>query len=215
MVGLRVHTLPRMPVWTWFLAAPALVALAFLIGRGPRWCLAALIVTDVLGFYNDSVSFAKIDVRVTDIFWVALVGWVIHLRGTRDSCPRRRVGQVQIALWLIAIGVSLIPLVVRRGDTTESLVAWLRLVQTLSLIWLVPYAARRMADREFVLRVVTAVITAELVHAIIDAGIQRSFGQRLVGANGPNTTGLLAAILIVLAVHSPIRAEDGCEARCS
>ena len=93
------------------------------------------------------------------------------------------------------------------GAVTGSLLAWLRLVQTMSLVWLVPYALRNPRLRVHP-RLPRALLTFEVGRAIIDALLSgNGLGDprfRLEGSNSENATGLLAALLIVVALHSPV-----------
>jgi O-Antigen ligase len=186
------------------LAAPALVALGFLVMQGPKWCLAGLIATVVLGYAHDSISLGSIDLRVPDLFLVALAGWVVVLRarnGQRGWIAGRRL----LAVWLAVLGFSLYPLLVHGSVDATALVGWMRLVATFSLVWFVPYALYRVRDIEFVLKVIALVTTAEIVRALLGALASGDLGARLSGANDPNTTGLIAAIVVVLALHGPMR----------
>jgi O-antigen ligase len=204
-VGLVVGRVPAAPAWLWLLAGPGLVLLVIVFTRSPRVCLALLVVTDVLGFYLDSASIGPVALRAIDIFWFGLVLWVIVLRAAEGRATTRRIGQTQLVWFLAALGISLFPIAVQSlGDVADPVVAWLRLVQTFSLVWLVPYAARNNDDAEFVLGAVEFAIFAEVSRAIGDALLHGNVVDRLQGVNGPNTTGLLSAILIAAAVHAPV-----------
>jgi O-antigen ligase len=204
-VGLAVGRLPEAPAWLWLLAGPGLLLLIIVLTRSARVCLALLLLVDVLGLYLDSFSIGPVALRTIDIFWFGLVLWVLVIRAADGPASSRRIGQPQLAWWLAALGVSLFPIAVQSlGDVTDPLVAWLRLVQTFSLVWLVPYAARDNDDSEFVLGAVEFAIFAEIARAIGDALLHGNVVERLQGANGPNTTGLLSAILIAAAVHAPV-----------
>jgi O-antigen ligase len=186
------------------LAAPALVAFGFVVTRGPTWCLAGLMAGVVLGYAHDSVSIGGIDLRVPDAFFVALAVWALVIRsrtGQRGWIRGRRL----LALWLAALGLSLYPLFVHGSVDTGAFVGWLRLVATFSLVWLVPYSMFRLRDVQFVFGFLAFVTTLELVLALGNAVAARDFTTRLSGANDPNTTGLIAAMVIVLALHGPLR----------
>ena len=160
-VGLAVGRLPSAPPWLWLLAGPGLVLLIVMLTRSARVCLALLIIVDVLGFYLDSVNVGPVALRTIDLFWFGLVLWVIVIRAADGRASVRRIGQPQLAWWLIALGISLFPIAVQSlGDATDPLVAWLRLVQTFSLVWLVPYAVRDHDDNEWVLGAVELALFA-------------------------------------------------------
>src|SRR4029077_19040149 len=98
-----------------------------------------------------------------------------------------------------ALGFSLYPLLVHGTVDASALVGWLRLVATFALVWLVPYALYRLRDVGFLLGGVALLTTTEIFLAIVSAVAEGHVGARLSGANDPNATGLLAAIVVVLA----------------
>jgi O-antigen ligase len=63
---------------------------------------------------------------------------------------------------------------------------------------------RSTEDGEFVIGAVELAVAAEIVRAIVNAVLVGQVGDRLEGGNGPNTSGLLAAVLIITAVHGPV-----------
>ena len=75
---------------------------------------------------------------------------------------------------------------------------------TFALVWFVPYALYRRRDIEFLLGGIALITTTEIFLAVVSAVREGHVGVRLTGANGPNVTGLLAAIVVVLALHGPI-----------
>ena len=103
--------------------------------------------------------------------------------------------------------MSLFPIVVHtRGAAAISVVNWLRFVQTVSLVWLVPYALRKLRDVELLLGVTALALTLEIggatLKAVLDGSVDTRF--RLAGGNSVNSTGLLAALLILMSFHSPV-----------
>ena len=208
LVGVGAASGVGIPVGAALLAAPALVLFGFLVVQGPQWCLAALIAAVVFGYSHDSFALGSVDLRVPDLFLVVLAGWVVVLRarnGQRGWIAGRRL----LAVWLAALGFSLYPLIVHGTADTAALVGWLRLVATFALVWFVPYALYRVRDVEFLLGVVAFTTTAEIVEAVVRALATGAVGTRLTGANGPNTTGLVAAIVVVLALHGPVPRRAG------
>ena len=207
VIGLELHDLPRLPVGAWLVAGPALLVLGFALLQGPRWCLAVLIAVDIFGLYKVGRSIGPVNLRLIDIPYVALVASVLVQRAREGPLPRPRLGQRAIGLWLIAVGVSLYPLAVHApGSATSAVVEWLRLVQTLSLVWLVPYALRKLHDLEAVLGVIALAIALEIggssLNVLIHGGVNARF--RLSGGVGANTSGLLAALLVLMSFHSPV-----------
>jgi O-antigen ligase len=202
-VGVAAASAGNLSVGVALLAGPGLVAFGFLVIQGPEWCLLGLIAAVVLGFSNDSAQLGSIDIRVPDVFLVALACWVVVVRarhGQRGWIAGRRL----FALWLLALGFSIYPLLVQGTTDVGSLIGWIRLVATFGLVWFVPYALFQRRDVEFLLGGIALITTAEIVIAIVGSGVSGFGGSRLAGGNGPNTTGLIAAIVIVLALHGPV-----------
>jgi len=201
VVVLTVEVIPPRLAPFALLAAPAAVAfLALVRWAGPRWCAAALIGMTVLGWYMLDVSAGRVNLRLTDIPYVALVAWIVVLRPKGSS--RRDVGQRQLAVFLGALGLSLLPLLVLHPhDFFSPFVSWLRLVQTFSVAWLVPYVIRRTSDRRFLLGVVVWSCAAELGRALFFAVVHHNFTTRLTGGNNTDTEGLLAAVVIVSVIY--------------
>lgn len=208
IIALIVKRLPGSAAPWSLLAAPAAIAVfAAAVRWGPRWCLAVLVVSTCLGLYQASASAGRVNLRLTDVPYVALVWWVLVVRTNRG--PRRAdMGQRWLAVFLGLCGVSLLPLLVSAPhDLLGALVSWARLVQTFSLVWLVPYAVDRPADRRFLMGTVAAGCTLELAWAIFQVWVHGHLGEagvRLRAGNGPDTEGLLAVILIVTVLYGRI-----------
>jgi O-antigen ligase len=195
--------LPKGSAELWVLAAPAFVALSYFVLQGPKWCLAAIIGSVVFGLSNSSVAAGGLDLRVTDFFYVVLAVWVVVLRA-RDGQRGYLMGRPLLGVWLLLAGFSLYPLFVQGTGTQEALVSWLRLVATFSLVWLVPYAVRTVRDLEFTLGALALAVTVQVGASAVVHVAQGKLAGRLSGANGPNSTGMLAVLLIVLALHGPV-----------
>ena len=188
----------------WLLAAPLLLLVCYLASLGPKWSLALLIASIISGLSENKVTLgASLDVRVPDVFVVILLGWALVIRA-RDGQRGNLIGRPFLALWLAVLGLSLYPLLVQQDIGVESLIPWLRLVATLSLVWLVPYALRSRRDLHFALGALAAAGTLEVGQSIFDALIHGNVTARLVGTWGPNTTGLIAAWVVILAIHGPV-----------
>ena len=54
------------------------------------------------------------------------------------------------------------------------------------------------------LGVIELAVAAEILFAIVQSAANGGLGARLSGANGPDTTGLLAALLIAASIHAPV-----------
>lgn len=205
LVGLQLHRLPSLPVAVWLVSGPAFVLFVLIVTRGPTWCLAGLLAANILGLSQSSLHAGPINLRVIDLFYVPLVLWVVEIRAHRGHRLGRGVGQRQLAVWLTAIAVSLVPVFIQSSVSVSGpLIGWLRLVQTATLVWLVPYALREASEVERFLGFVAFTLTAEIGRDVIGALLAHELPKRLGGANGPNTTGLLATLLILIALHGPV-----------
>ena len=213
-IGVLVNSARGTSPLLWLMAGPALAAVVFIVTRGPLWCLAGLIIIDVLGLYENSlVAVGSLQLRSIDVFWVGLVGWMVVVRAREGIQPGRNVGQQALAFLILALAISLFPVAVRTpGLVSDAAVGWIRLVQTFSLVWLLPYGVRRLKDAEFALGVVIFASAAEIVRAVINAFATGVVGARLEAGNSANTEGLLAALLVVAALHAPIPRKPGTRA---
>jgi O-antigen ligase len=186
----------------WLLAAPVLLLLGYLTSFGPKWALAFLIGAIVFGF-SETVAVGSFDLRVPDLFYVILFGWAIVIRA-RGGQRGHLVGRPFLALWFVALGVSLYPLLLQGDIGTDALVPWLRLMATFSLVWLVPYALRTRRDLHFAFGALGAVATVEVGRAVVGALLHGQVSTRLEGTWGPNATGLIAVWVVILAIHGPV-----------
>jgi O-antigen ligase len=198
-----LFVLPTGSAELWVLAAPAFVAVSYFVLQGPKWCIAGIIGSVVFGLSNSSLAAGGLDLRVTDLFYVLLAVWVVVLRA-RDGQRGYLAGRPLLGVWLLVAGFSLYPLFVQGTGTQEAVVSWLRLVATFSLVWLVPYAVRTVRDLEFTLGALALAVTVQVGASSAVNIAQGKLEGRLSGANGPNSTGMLAVLLIVLALHGPV-----------
>jgi O-antigen ligase len=203
IVGLEIDRHPGVPPRAYIVAGGALLAGAYLARRSPRWALGALLGGTLLGLYRLSTDLGPVSVRLTDLPYVVLLGWVLVLREREGRRETSRVGQSQMIMLLAVLGISLVPLVASsRAAFIDAFVSWLRFVQTISLVWLIPYAIRSHEHRVLLVRLLAYVIAAKVGWSVIEAAFQERPG-RLSGGLGPNVLGLLAAVLVVLSLHAP------------
>ena len=187
------------------LAAPLVVLILVLVRRmDPKWFLAALVVSTFLGWFQFSTSVGRVNLRLTDLPYLVLVGSLLFVGG-RTSAQRADVGQRPLAVLLLVFGLSLIPvLVVDPNGFFSPFVSWARLVETFSIVWLMPYVVKRPSDARFVMGTVAAACAIELGRALIGAMASGQLSDRLQGGNGPDTEGLLAAVLIVTVLYGMV-----------
>jgi O-antigen ligase len=210
LAGAVATTLPGRYAPLAIAAGPAaLLAFGLVRWAGPRWCLAALVVTTVLGWSSTSTSAGRVNLRLTDIPYLALLGWVVVIRAHR-GVRRVNIGQRTLAVFVAVLGISLLPILATSPHSFfDDLVSWARLAETLSIVWLVPYSVDRPSDRRFLIGVVVAACSVELGWAILHAAISGGLSGRLTngplgGATGPDSLGLFAAILAVTVLHSGV-----------
>ena len=195
VVGTQVSNLPDLPPVAYLLVALASLAMLYVCLLSARWCLIGLLVATTLGFYRHTLGLGAVDLRVTDVFYVALVAWVVAER-SRIRQARPQIGQRQIGWFLAILTISIFSF--HQVDLVASSVSMARFIQTLSLLWLVPYATRTARDRVVVVNVLLLCIASELLF-----GLLTQSGDRFAGQNGPDTEGLLAAILLVAVSGAP------------
>jgi O-antigen ligase len=210
LAGAAATTLPGRYAPLVIAAGPAaLLAFALVRWAGPRWCLAALVFTTVLGWSSASTSAGRVNLRVTDIPYLAVLGWVLVIRA-RSGVRRVDIGQRTLAVFLAVLGISLLPILATSPHSFfDDFVSWARLVETFSIVWLVPYCVGRPSDRRFLIGVVCAACSFELGWAILHAAISGGLSGRLTdgplgGGTGPDSLGLFAAILAVTVVHGGV-----------
>ena len=152
------------------LAAPFVVLIVVLVRRmDPKWFLAVLVVSTFLGWFQFSTSVGHVNVRLTDLPYLVLLGSLLFVSG-RTRGRRADIGQRPLAVLLLVFGLSLIPvLVVDPTGFFSPFVSWARLVETFSIVWLMPYVVKRPSDPRFVMGTVVAACAIELGRALIGA----------------------------------------------
>jgi O-antigen ligase len=190
------------------LAVAAASACAALIAIGPVLCLAAIGGLAAAGWLPVLGHFGGVDATLADVFYVgAVAGWAAGtLKESNDAVSRTRGGQripqLPALLFLAFAGLTLWHVqAVDPGGLEDSLVSWLRLIQTASLAWL---AAAVIHTRRDVTLVLTAVAVGGTVAVglAIEAGLSAG-GNLLVGrytgSLNVNALGLVSGLLVVLA----------------
>ena len=183
--GLRSSQDPATAMWSHLI-----LARAGAVGRRlhrcarTRACLAMLVVTAILGLNVHAVG-GQHGFRVIDVFWVALVGWTLHIRSTEGPIPGVKSVRLRSASGSLRCSSRCIrsPCTHRVGSRTDS-IAWARLAETISIVWLVPYALRKIDDVEFMLGVIAVTITADILYSIAKSAASGGLGSRLAGTNG-------------------------------
>ena len=198
----------RMPTrWAPFvvLAGPLAVLVLVLVRRvDPKWFLAALVLSTFLGWFQFSASVGRVNLRLTDLPYLMLIGSLLFV-SDRTRAQRADVGQRPLAVLLLVFGLSLVPLlVVDAHGFFSPFVSWARLVETFSIVWLMPYVVKRPSDARFIMGTVATACAIELGRALFSAIASGQLSHRLQGGNGPDTEGLLAAVLIVTVLYGRV-----------
>lgn len=186
------------------LAVIPLTVMLYLFVRDPKWPLVALMAMTCFGLYRYGLRIGPVNVRPTDFPYVFLVPWALLLRRRNGNWSRNVIGQQYLALFVAAVGFTLFVALVRTPDDSARLVvAYFRFFTTVSLVWIVPELITDHRDVLFVLRATAVTIAAELAFSLArnPAG---AAADRLRGFNGPNAEGLLAVVLIVIALYAPV-----------
>ena len=187
------------------IVVPVVLGLLVLIRRlEPKWFLAALVLSTFLGWFQLSSSVGRVNLRLTDLPYLALVGSLLFV-SARTGPRRADVGQRPLAVLLLVFGLSLVPvLVIDAHGFFSPFVSWARLVETFSIVWLMPYVIKRPSDARFIMGTVAGACAIELGRAVIDTTASGQLSGRLVGGNGPDTEGLLAVVLIVTVIYGMV-----------
>ena len=100
-----------------------------------------------------------VDIQVADIFYAVLVFWVIARpptdvrRGSALTVPAAGIPTAGILVFIGYVGLTIMKIaLVDPGYLEASIVSWLRLVQTASLIWLAAAAVRTTPEVRRVIR---------------------------------------------------------------
>ena len=198
-----LERLPSLNPAFYVLAAPVAFALVVLVLRGPHVALTLVVVGTVFGATEWAVAAGGVDLRATDVGYAAVVAWAVSLRSAGAAPRPSHIGQRAVAVFLVCLGIGLLPVLAGDGRDIALLVSFLRFVQTMSLVWLVPSAVRTAGEREFVLRAFVIAASAELSWALLSA----EGSVRLQGHLGPNAGGLVAVLLLLAVLHARVPAN--------
>jgi O-antigen ligase len=202
-VGAQLPRLGDVPPAAYLVAGPVALLFAIFAKRGGRWLVIAVVACTVLGLYQFSLQVGPIDVRASDPALIALITSAVFFN--RRSDRPSDVGQWYLALFLAVIGLTIVAaLLAGKPGIVTSLVAWGRLVATLSPVWLVPRVIESEVDRRFIFGWVLAFCAAATVVVLVQTAASGGPYDRISGLLDPNVVGLLSAILVVATVNSKL-----------
>jgi O-antigen ligase len=195
------------------LAVAAASACAVLVAIGPVLCLAAIAALAAAGWLPVLGQFGGVDLTLADVFYVgAVAGWASGaLKESANAAGPTRAGslipQLPAILFLAFAGLTLWHVqVVDPGELEDSLISWLRLVQTASLGWLAAAVIRTKRDVTIVLAAVavggTVAVSLALESAVSGGG--DLLVERYAATFDANALGLVSGLLLVLAAFAGV-----------
>ena len=192
--------------------ADALIAVLGLTGglvvvrAGPIACVAAIGALAFLGLTPSLVQVGQVDLRLDDVFFILLVGWAIRDRKTLGIRRAGRVIDFRAGMLLLGLaGLSVFRIAFVEPDLFGlSLTSWLRLIQTVSLAWLVSLFVVSRDQVDVLIRIFSAAGLASVALAIYEAAAAGALNlsTRHGGLLNENAFGLLCGFLIVFALFS-------------
>jgi O-antigen ligase len=191
------------------LLLPGAVALGFgLMLSGPAGCIGAIAALATLGGLSLTAEVGPADLQLADVFYAALVLWVIAHRPTEAAgtaapiAPAVGIPTAGVLVFVAYIGVTVLEVAFVDPRHLEiSLVSWLRLVQTASLIWLTATAVRTTRDVRRVIEIVALACVAAIIIALaqaVQARPQFILHDRFGGLLNVNSLGLVSGLVILL-----------------
>ena len=183
-------------------------ALAVLVTIGPVLCVAGIAGLAAAGWLPVLGHFGGVDLTLPDVLYVgAVAGWAAGTLkqgadDTRTTHAGQGIPQLPAILFLAFAGLTLWHVqVVDPGELDDSLISWLRLVQTASLAWLAAVLLETKKDVTVLIGAIAAggsvAVLLALQEAITDGG--NLLVDRYAGTLGPNALGLVSGLLLVFA----------------
>jgi O-antigen ligase len=183
--------------------------LAVLVAIGPVVCLAAIAGLGAAGWLPVLAHSGGVDLTLADVLYAgAVAGWAYgavkkSAHTASPSRPPQLIPQLPAVLFLAFAGLTLWHVqMVDPGDLDDSLISWLRLVQTASLAWLAAVVIETKKDLTLLLGAVAAggsvAVLLALQEAITEGG--NLLADRYAGTLGPNALGLISGLLLVFAL---------------
>jgi len=200
------------------LGVAAALACAVIVAIGPVACLAAIGGLAAAGLLPVLSRAGGVDLTLADLFYVGVVGgWALQSLRDRASAAMARpapspVPQLPALLFLAFAGLTLWHVrAVDPGEFGDSLVSWLRLVQTASLAWLAAATIRTKRDLSVVLGAVAVggvVAVALALEAAVSSG-GNPLVERYAASLNANALGLVSGLLLVLAMFAGVSRRAG------
>lgn len=196
----------------------AVSASAVLVTIGPVVCLAAIAGLAASGVLPVLGELGGVDVTLADVFYFGgLAGWAsAALKESANAAGRTRtrwlIPQLPAIAFLGFAGLTLWHVqLADPGELENSLVSWLRLVQTASLAWLAAAVIRAKRDVTIVLAGMAVGGTVAVALALEEAvsGGGNPFVERYAATFNANSLGLVSGLLLVLAAFAGVSRHPG------
>jgi len=174
----------------------AVVAATLGFGRA-AWSAAAVAGLAAFGWTPAIATLGPLDLRTVDVLTALLVIRTFsRRRAWTGVVPLQR-----LAVFIGVMGFSILMVAVRDGSgVSDTAVSWLRLLATASLAWLIPAVIRSKRDLKLVLGAFAVAGVAAVGYAVLTIGS----ADRASSLAGPNSLGLVAGILVIMARYAPL-----------
>jgi O-antigen ligase len=193
------------------LALGAFIA-AVVISLGPIACLIAT-ATLTVGTFGQSLGDAGgISVTPADVFYVGLVGWWLRdvigraQQDYPDTRPRIEFGQFAAGLFFAYTALTFVHMaVVEPGALENSLLSWLRFVQSASIAF---FAASVIKTSREVKIVMASIVVAGIIAIVVALfGGSDLLSARSGGAVGPQPIGLFSGFILLTAIFGALTTD--------
>jgi O-antigen ligase len=175
-----------------------------LIMAGPVPCLAGIAVASVAFYGQPLGQVGTLSVAPGDVLYAGLVGWwLLRTLGRAqgdfpDDRPRIAFGQSMAILFFAYTALTFWNVALSDpGALGDSVVSWLRLIQTASIAFL---AASVIETKQDVRLVLGAVVIAGILAIIlaVSAGGNVLSGRATAGSLGPQSIGMLSGLILLI-----------------
>jgi O-antigen ligase len=189
------------------LVIAGVVAATAVMLAGPVACIAAIAGLTVLRLLPGISPGGGVDLLAPDAFFAALVcWWLLETAGLTSQRSARGMGTrlhgAPILVFLAYVGVTVVYVAaIDPGRLAVSFVSWLRVIETVSLGWLVAVYIRTRRDVTVVLGAIALAGAIAVVLALAGAAGEADAGPLGVRGGGvvnPNTLGLVSGLLVLM-----------------
>jgi O-antigen ligase len=200
------------------IAAGGLVAVR-IIAAGPLACMMAVAFVSAAGLHQQLAHLGRVSIVPSDIFYVgALLMLALKAIARLESgapsirLPRARLGQGAAIAFVIYAGLSIWHVKIAQPAVAgQAMISWIRLVQTVSLAWLVVAVVKNPRDVRLILAAVAAGGVFGAGSMVVDS--LSDFGSitsaRFGGLVGVNAGGLIGGVLVTIGAFGGLGPRKG------